>query len=84
MEGYDLPKDCHLQPFPEKKEAKDNAVEEVPMLHVLEGKKPPKLPPLTHPHPNSGGIPFMGGAPGLMPGPILLLCPLALEPRLYL
>ena len=52
IEGYDLPKGCDLQSLPgsRKGDAQVEDEKEVPMMHVAEGKKPSRLPPLKLPH----------------------------------
>ena len=73
IEGYDLPKGCDLQSLPGSRKG-DVQVEdekEVPMMHVAEGKKPSRLPPLNYPTggPASGG--YASGPPGLTHVPII-------------
>ena len=75
IEGYDLPKGCDLQSLPGSRKG-DVQVEdekEVPMMHVAEGKKPSRLPPLNYPTggPASGG--YASGPPGLTHVPITSL-----------
>ena len=77
IEGYDLPKGCDLQSLPgsRKGDAQVEDEKEVPMMHVAEGKKPSRLPPLNYPTggPASGG--YASGPPGLTHVPITSLPP---------
>ena len=75
IEGYDLPKGCDLQPLPEPRKG-DVHVEdekEVPMMHVTEGKKPSRLPPLNYPMGGSASGGYASGPPGLTHVPITSL-----------
>ena len=75
IEGYDLPKGCDLQPLPEPRKG-DVHVEdekEVPMVHVTEGKKPSRLPPLNYPMGGSASGGYASGPPGLTHVPITSL-----------
>ena len=67
IEVYDLPRGCDLQPLPESRKEDSNveAEREVPMLHLPEGKKPSRLPPLNYPLGGSASGVYTGGPPGL-------------------
>ena len=75
IEGYDLPKGCDLQPLPEPRKGEVHVEDEkeVPMMHVTEGKKPSRLPPLNYPMGGSASGGYASGPPGLTHVPITSL-----------